>query len=66
NPSAPAQPEALEGAPEALESALESGAGLPEAPEGTDAGDEEPESSSGEYELDGESPSGRPPKPTLH
>ncbi|NOK15278.1 hypothetical protein HNS30_40375, partial [Corallococcus exercitus] len=62
NPSAPAQPEALEGAPEALES----GAGLPEAPEGSDAADEEPESSSGEYELDGESPSGRPPKPTLH
>ncbi|TSC31524.1 hypothetical protein [Corallococcus sp. Z5C101001] len=63
NPSAaPAQPEALEGAPEALES----GSALPEAPEDLGAGDEEPESSSGEYELEGESPVGRPPKPTLH
>ncbi|RKH77529.1 hypothetical protein D7X99_31285, partial [Corallococcus sp. AB032C] len=62
NPSAPSQPEALEGAPEALES----GAGHPDAPDGSDLEDEEPEASSGEYELDGEAPSGRPPKPTLH
>ena len=64
----PSRPEALEGAPEALES----GAGGPEAPEASDTAeaagalDEEPEASSGEFEVDGEHPPGRPPKPTLH
>ncbi|RKH34754.1 hypothetical protein D7V93_43490, partial [Corallococcus llansteffanensis] len=61
----PAQPEALEGAPEALESGA-GGPEAPEAPEAPGAVDEEPETSSGEFEVDGEHPAGRPPKPTLH
>ncbi|RKG73618.1 peptidase MA family metallohydrolase [Corallococcus terminator] len=61
-PVGPSQPEALEGAPEALES----GAGGPEASEAVEPGDEEPESPSGEHEVDAEHPAGRPPKPTLH